>query len=593
MITVNNVLLSVQNQDVDENGVLYIPNDVIRVTGGVGTKLCGLRGIVMSDSVREIQSGAFDDNPELEFIDFGNGVKTINSMAFNHCPNVTKITIPYSWPQLNPWFKFAFQKLNTVARRTPDGNICTYPIINCCGQYYFESHRRKIGNITAKKLHKIEFQGNDITPNYSAAVCLANGECFINNKFKFAINDCRVHIILQEFERIIHEYECQHGEIPDQYKLIFRDALKKTYTNVSEYKIPARQKLREYAGGLSHIIQCMDNIIDKYKNAQSTFYELRGINIHDLMNTIGHTATQPRTTQSCTRWLKSRPVSSHEMRAIVAAGYKNPGAFPYSWLIKIPPQDRGKATLQLHDAFKNATIKMYSPDMVEIQQKLHQDTLAELARNVSKIIHQPIKIKYLSSGNFAKTYIVQIPGDTKYVWKIYHCDRTDELMRMYYHDTELQNSFLVGGKKYSGKIKFRNISTAGISNQRGEIYLIYPYTDAKILRDKIFIPFENTRPYSMVDSNYENFRGNTLIDVGALRINYDNLSHPQFVSKIARTILYHSWNDLGYVLNNYSSHQIGMALNFISDRISIYYPDITTIRKKIDFLKQQARINSR
>ena len=153
----------------------------------------------------------------------------------------------------------------------------------------------------------------------------------------------------------------------------------------------------------------------------------------------------------------------------------------------------------------------------------------------------------------------------------------------------MQNSFLFGGKKYYGSTKFRRISTAGISNQRGEIYLIYPYTEATPSKEKIYRDFESTRKYTLVDRNSDNFLGNTIIDTGAIRINYDNWGQPRYVSKITNTILYQSWNALGYVLNNYSCRQIHNALTFIEGKTSVNNLEFNTIQSKIDFLKQKTK----
>ena len=228
---------------------------------------------------------------------------------------------------------------------------------------------------------------------------------------------------------------------------------------------------------------------------------------------------------------------------------------------------------------------MYSPDKAQDQTTV----LESLSKKISKIIKQEIEIKYLESGNFSKTYTLQIPGDKKYVWKIYHCNKYWKTITSYHHDTELQNSFLVGGKKYHGKLKFRKISTAGISNQLGETYLIYPYTEEEPIKKIIFRPIYNTKPYSLIDMNENNFLGNTLIDIGGLRIDYNNWQQPRYISKIVNTILYHSWNDIGYVLNNYNSHQIRDAIDFLNGKVSTNSLDYNKIQEKIDFLKKKTR----
>ena len=99
----------------------------------------------------------------------------------------------------------------------------------------------------------------------------------------------------------------------------------------------------------------------------------------------------------------------------------------------------------------------------------------------------------------------------------------------------------------------------------------------------------STKAYSLIDMNENNFLGNTLIDIGGLRIDYNNWQQPRYISKIVNTILYHSWNDIGYVLNNYNSRQIRDAIDFLNGRLSTNALDFNKIQAKIEFLKNKTR----
>ena len=172
---------------------------------------------------------------------------------------------------------------------------------------------------------------------------------------------------------------------------------------------------------------------------------------------------------------------------------------------------------------------------------------------------------------------------------MYHSNRDGKIFTDWNHDTELQNSFLVSGRKYYGKMKFRKISVAGISNQRGEIYLIYPYTE---YRNKIY-PGGHITPtlknFNIYDRNINNFCGDTVIDIGALRINNARLRQSRHVLKISNTILYHSWDDLTYILDKYSVPEISDACSFISKSLKPNSYQYKTIRDKIIYLRTHMR----
>ena len=589
----NGVLLSVSAADLDNAGALRIPDGVTQIAGGVGDNLSGVRMIYFPDSVTEIARPCFCNNPDLDTIYFGEGMKVLTAHAFGACPNIKTIRIPQSCTRLNPWFEMSQAKLKTVIRRDEHGNLREYPVRRYYGQYYYETAPRQINNVRFAKICRLEFDADGLIQRYKIRISTGTrGETFVGDNITAAVKDCRQYYLMQEFERAVWEYNAARrvNDTLEKYQSILRGAIKRTlYQTPRRIGVPERNMIRAHIKKLGDYIKYLNAFYKKYENAAGTMAELDDINIDVLARIITPIPRGHAVGISCTRWLRRHPVSAHEMYSIVNAGYRNPGAFPYSWLREIPKDKRGAVTRQLHKLLRAATIKMYGPDEVQIQSRRYVAETNALADKISNIIGQSVEIKYLSSGNFSKTYTIQIPGDKKYVWKIYHCDRTAQIVNAYHHDTELQNSFLVGGKKYYGKTKFRKISTAGIGRQRGEIYLIYPYTDDAPARDRIYRPFEEIRPYRLIDRNSDNFLGHTVIDVGALRINYDRWAQPRYVSKIMNTVLYQSWNELGYVLNNYTDAQIHTALDFISDRVSRNSLEFDRVRTKIDFLKRKTR----
>ena len=365
-------------------------------------------------------------------------------------------------------------------------------------------------------------------------------------------------------------------------------ALHRTLIHMSRINYKQKRMLAQYCKNIPLYVVQLQEILSKYPRAKDDFYELHEISLEDLADIITPRTVDDIKNKKCTKKLKNTPVSQDEMTRMVQEGYKNPGAFPYAWIKQIAPYRRGAATEKLHNAIRKAAIKMYSPDNCSIAE--FDKPINKLQKELSKITHQPVKVEFLSAGNFGKTFTIQIADSKKDVLKIYHSNRSYNYVHNWGHDTELQNSFLLSGKKYKGNIKFRKISTAGISNQRGEVYLIYPYTDAEPAMRRVIKSFGRVEKYVLTDINSENFRGRTIIDMGALRINYNMWSQPRFVSKIIRTVLYHSWNDLGYVLNNYNSKQIATALSFISGKISYGDLNYELICDKIKYLKQNAKI---
>ncbi len=593
MIIKNGTLFSVSEEDLTPNGELHLPNGITRIIDGVGNSLNGLKALYLPDSMKRVSSLIFNNNQNLKTIYFGKKTNFINYAPFKFCPNITAIQIPDTKFKTFP-LEIFFNLKKVIIRQTDDKLVTRY-VKKYRNSYYYESNIRNFGKIKTSILQKVSFTNSK---EQAQKICLSiptkGRKYFIEEDIKSAIIECRKYLLMQEFEYAILQYKTQNN-IRDEfynYDNILRSAMEKyIYNSQINFTKERIQKAKEHIRNIPKYTNYIQKFFKKYDSIDNFYEELLEIPIDKLSKKLTpKKTTNKNVNKSCTRWLRRHPVTIDEMYSIVRAGYKNPGSFPYSWLKKIPKSQRGNATERLHKLFKKTTSKLYGPNNPSIQEYINLNELKILSTEISKIIKQPIDIKYLGSGEFSKTYTLEIPGDKKYVWKIYHCDNTDAYISSYYHDTELQNSFLLGGKKYYGKIKFRNISTAGISNQRGEIYLIYPYTDGEPVKTRIHKPNQIVQKYSLLDKNQRNVLGNTIIDLGALRINYLNWQQPKHVSKIMNTILYHSWNDLGYILNNYSSIQIRQALSFISENMYAKSLDFYKIQKKIDFLKQKAKI---
>lgn len=586
MIIQNGTLTNIDASDINPDGVLRIPPKVTGVADNVGCNIPNMRAIYFPNSVLRIPGGVFNNNPNLEFIDFGDNVASIEFESFQNCPRLETIKIPYKWNSLHPWVGTIFPNLGRIIRRTQDGGEQDYPVQKIQNTYYYESGWRCIGDIKILKLHMLNFNANGISPETKTGIRI-NRVTTVGNNIHAAINNFRKHQISQEFERAIYIYDSknQHHEQFDEHKSVLRHAMRRSLGHTNEMTIAMREKFHEYIRHIPTYIKYIDDVMKKYPNARGQIQELDDLTMDETLNIITPRPHDARVAQSCTRWLKRHPVSADEMIAIVRAGYKNPGAFPYSWLAKTPKKERGKLTQKLHTLFQTTTTKMYGPDnKTEFNQEL-----AQMAQSLGRLIKQPVNIEYLESGNFSKTYTVQIPGDKKYVWKIYHSNRDGKIFTDWNHNTELQNSFLVSGRKYYGKMKFRKISVAGISNQRGEIYLIYPYTE---YRNKIY-PGGHITPtlknFNIYDRNINNFCGDTVIDIGALRINNARLRQSRHVLKISNTILYHSWDDLTYILDKYSVPEISDACSFISKSLKPNSYQYKTIRDKIIYLRTHMR----
>lgn len=477
-----------------------------------------------------------------------------------------------------------------------DHNRSNKPILHCFGREYTELAQRKIGAYTISKL---EYTHDDDRYKISSeevrmwAIRRAR-HTFIGPNIHDAVRAWRIFLLSQAFERKIWEYKINHPDAKNariDWENTMRGAIHKSLHDTRNKQLGTqyRKIFYEWVQNIPRYVREIVAISDKYGRAGQKLYELDDITMERLVQTIDKTWARGRgkLNTSCTRWVKRRPVSAHEMLAIIRAGYKNPGAFPYSWISKIPRSLRGRATQKIHNILRDACIKLYSPE----DYVANTDELNTVAEKISRIIGQKITITYMASGNFAKAYIMQIPGDKKYVWKIYHCDRTNQALETWLHHTELQNSFLVSGRKYFGKYKFRKILTAGISNQRGEMYLLYQYTPPQgEQHTEIKWPQHYlVQKYYLFDTNRYNLIGNTIIDIGALNLNRTRWQMPSYVNKIINTVLYQSWDALGFLTNNYTDAQIQMALDFMDGRLTTNAPNYTLLCNKINFLKSRMR----
>lgn len=592
----NGILLSVNETDVSPDGVLHIPNGVTSIAEGAGNNLKNLKELHLPETIKKLDKQVFCNNSSLIIVDLGRGITDISLFSFKNCPNITKVYLTKSSDCTLQWACAACQRLKTLIAYDSNGNKERHNILSHNGNKFYVTDSKKINNITVSKLSYLYRLADKVqNKNISDRIYVRKKDdsySFISMNFDLASAYFHQYELMQEFEREIRRYNIINDfkEIQEEYQDILRHALRNQTDPYKTKDTPKDRKIiRNYIQNTAKYLEYLKLFDEKYPRTEKRLDELTEIDFDTLVKIITP-IDKKQTNQSCTRWLKRHPVTPAEMNSIVRAGYKNPGAFPYSWLKKIPENRRSDVTRQLHEIFKKATISMYSPDYTEVQELLHLDILEKLSKDISKILKQPVEIAYLGSGNFSKTYTIQIPGDDKYVWKIYHCDIDGQTPQTHYHNTELQNSFLLGGKRYYGKTKFRKISTAGISNQRGEIYLIYPYTDEEVTRKYIFKEFVSTCRYKLTDRNINNILGHTLIDMGAIEINVPRWSQPRYVSKIMNTILYQSWNDLGYLLNNYTSSQIKMAISFIDGRVSVNSLKYNTIQAKIEYLKRGAKI---
>ncbi len=589
MIINGDTLLSVNETDLDARGTLRIPDGIKHIADGVGNALPGLRAVYLPDSMNKINGDIFCNNPDLDTLCLGRGLTTIKNSAFSMCPNIRTLQIPSAWHQILPFMPGVGPNLTTIIRCGADGMPQIYPVSQYRGKHYHELGRRSIAGIKILNLVSLKFNENGICGRNYTGIQFHN-HTYVESTPQTAMDSARRGALLFNFRRELWIQNIRGTSTISQSDIeqVLSDAAQCSLSGAKTISPAVRRQMAQYCEQIPMFVSGIKAYLKKY-NICTTPWELTQLSLGELARIVMPiTNATANEFGSCTKLLKHKPINNDYMYAIVAANYKNPGAFPYDWLRTVPKSQRGAITKKLHEYFRNATTRMYSPDNRNEIAEMFQGELKTLATNIQKLIKQPVKIGYLGSGNFTKAYRIIVPGAPDYVWKIYHCDRGTGYLKSWAHDTELQNSFLVGGKKYHGKIHFRKMATAGISHQRGEKYLIYPYSDgtqSATPRD----PYGCFKRYQMFDfESGGNCNGNTLTDCGAIRINYQHWSH-SYMTKIVNTVIYQGWDDLSIVLRKYTAPQIAAATEFISARLVDNIPHHARIRAKIDFLNNKIR----
>lgn len=353
---------------------------------------------------------------------------------------------------------------------------------------------------------------------------------------------------------------------------------------------PINTKMRKYIDGEISRVQDyfigINRFCANYKN-NDALDELSYLNLHELGNIVLPIKSQ-NLGKTCTRYVKRRPDNAEHVHAMMTVGYKNPGCFPYQWLKNTQSSERGALTNALHAAFGRAARDLYSPvDMAypDIQSCKFEPVLNRLAQSITELTGVKTQVEYCGHGFFSKTYKIK-SDDQAYILKVYHSDLPYFTMKEHIHDIEAQNSFLVSGKKYCGDIRYRTVLTAGIGNQRGMKYILYPFVDG-VIGDVKHNPYDVFKTYHFCDDiGTGNLCGDTIIDTGMIHVNECRIGRP-YMTKIINTILYRPWDDLAIVLNKYNPGQISESVDFILARLKSTIPNHDKIYAKLQFLSRK------
>lgn len=370
---------------------------------------------------------------------------------------------------------------------------------------------------------------------------------------------------------------------------IILSALSNTISSIKNARISAvtRQQIDSVISHLNSYFIGINTFCARYRN-NDALDELSYVNLNELGQIILPIVSQ-NLGKTCTRIVKRRADNANHVHAMMLAGYKNPGCFPYQWLEHVQKNQRGAVTDELHSAFRRATSDLYTPkyfSQEHLQYNL-QYILDNLARRIMQLTQVPTNIEYCSHGFFSKTYKITCENQA-YILKIYHSDVQYYTAKNYAHDIEAQNSFLVSNKKYCGRIRYRTVLTAGISNQRGGRYILYPFVDGEQC-DVKYNPYDIFKTYQFCDNiGNGNQCGNTIIDTGMIHVNQCRIGRP-YMTKIINTVLYRPWDDLAIVLGKYNARQISESVEYISQRIQPDTPHRDRIIAKIEFLKRRVR----
>ncbi len=82
-----------------EDAVVVVPKTikgkpVVEIGYGGMDNLSNCKGIALPDNVKTLGIGAFCNDPKLEYVDLGKGLKEVNGSAFNGCCELRTVTFP-------------------------------------------------------------------------------------------------------------------------------------------------------------------------------------------------------------------------------------------------------------------------------------------------------------------------------------------------------------------------------------------------------------------------------------------------------------------------------------------------------------------
>ncbi|MDL2295561.1 leucine-rich repeat domain-containing protein [Lachnospiraceae bacterium OttesenSCG-928-E19] len=592
----NRALLSVCDSDIDADGVLRIPDGVIKIISlakgslelfflhkGVGSDLPRLKTIYCPPSLTEIGEYAFSGNKNLTAVYLNENVISCSRNAFFDCKNIHTLQIPKSWLRFDANTVALDSNVKTLIRNNREYRLNKYQNV-----YYVENSNRTIADIEIKFLERPTFVGDEMRGTREFGV-VYDGVVRVERTLRAAVLKTREFKIKKKFMNKLDAYSlskntASHKNIHNLLSSAFWNQLDGCIKD-DRISMSDRKKLSGYELQIPELAKHIQNFHDKYQHANNVM-DLVDCNIDDLKQMIMPISDKQEKTRSVTKYIKNHPLNNNGMYKLVADGSKsdNPGSFPYEWLNGADKSEYGKITQKLHSLFSRATFEMYDKD-----DSLKGDVIRKLSSDLCQITGKDINISYFNSGHFGKVFKMVTDGsDQAYALKIYHCDRDYSLFNFYDHNTEIQNSFLLSGRKYMGNIKFRKIMTAGLSNQRGERYMIYPWARGDVSKTPCNELRYLRRFYTTDFERSDGCIGGVLTDMGGIKINQEYYEYP-FMTKIVNTVVDRPWDDLVFVLNNYSPAQIDVAIKFIQKNIFNGMPRHKTIMAKVNFLENKIR----
>lgn len=581
-----NKLISLNEGDLTPDGDLYIPEGVIEVKTNALCESNRIKRIFFPKSLKIINDKAFCGLPALEYIFFGNNVKQISKNSFYNTKNIIGIRVPRNWSgSFITFFFHAYDSLRKILREKENGETAEYNVIKYQETLFIEKARKTIGQTQIITLQNVLFKSDDLAGKTFYLLKSKNQEVFgydISNLFY----QMKSKLMKIYFNNIIREYFQKKPHLKSALiKHILESSFEATIDEKNYIYVQDKLKFIQKENTLPLVIKKIASFLRKYPKSR-TVEELQKLPFHELEKVLF--SPPQKSNKKLNKKVKRHPLDKDDLYKLTNDGYKTIGSFPYSWLKNIPKQDIKNISEMLHRYFLDSTRKLYTPS----RQFIFDETVIvketqNLAYAISSLIKQNITIEYLDSGFFSKAYLIKLNDHEKYVWKTYHSDLYNHDLANWNHDIEIQNSFLLSGKKYFGKTHFRKISTATLSSQRGERYLIYPFINAepRICSEN---PYDYFKGVILYDLNMENnCHGNTITDMGAIKIIPENFKKPKYVSKITNTILYRPWDDLYLVLNAYTTKQITYAIKFINKNISEGIKNYKTIKAKVEFLSNK------